>query len=47
MEWEIFESYGAWCAQNMFGNTIWALTYDDLVNLFKDCGAVVSCTAES
>lgn len=39
--WRIYESYGAWCAENEYGSTIWALSYDELVKLFKDFGAEV------
>ena len=39
--WKIYGSYGAWCAENEYGRTIWALSYEELVKLFKDFGGKV------
>ena len=34
MKWTVSEMYGAWCAENAFGFTIWARTYEELKALF-------------
>ena len=30
----IFQAYGAWIAEDAFGNTIWARSRDELMHLF-------------
>lgn len=32
MKWIIYEAYGAWCADNGFGDTIWSLNENELID---------------